>query len=404
MRKLIALLLSCGVVFLMSCRQQTSADDLVDMMTEARGGAEALAAWTDQVATGEFTLHVMPPGTPEGVEGPMTLPVTFTAKRPNKMRWDVYGPGGSIATSLCYDGTTGWVMEMGRRKDMTEAQLQDFEVTAATFFDGLFNYQDKGFTLELLADEVVDEQNYTVLQVTDKHDNVKKHYINPETHFLERESGNVPNSAGEWEPMVMTFKDTKMIDGIAVFHHIAQFNAAGELIFDGNMKNIKHNTGVDDAFFMVDDAVLKAEAMRLGKWHDGSRNVPMWYVCERSDNDGCREEGWSAFGGSCYAVSDALKTYPDAASSCEALGAQLVRIESAQENAHVQELCGGRTRLRFGLGCHIGLSESPDSENWFWADGTAAGTKGEWSGYTNWDKGQPNNDGGRDEDVAFMHQ
>ena len=196
MRKLIALLLCCGVGFLMSCRQQTTADDVVDMMTEARGGAEALAAWTDHVATGEITLHVMPPGTPEGV-GPMTLPVIFTAKRPNKVRWDVYGPGGSIATSLCYDGTTGWVMEMGHRKDLTEAQLQDFESMA--FFDGLFNYQDKGFTLELLADEVADEQNYRVLQVTDKHDNVKKQYINPETHFLERVSGNVPNSAGEWE-------------------------------------------------------------------------------------------------------------------------------------------------------------------------------------------------------------
>ncbi len=157
-------------------------------------------------------------------------------------------------------------------------------------------------------------------------------------------------------------------------------------------------------FFMVDDAVLMAEAMRLGKWHDGSRNVPMWYVCERSDNDGCREEGWSAFGGSCYAVSDALKTYADAASACEALGAQLVIIESAEENAHVQELCGGRGRLGSGLGCHIGLTESADSENWFWADGTAAGTLFKWSGYTNWEKGEPNNYGGRDEDVAFMHQ
>ncbi len=120
MKKLIALLLCCGVGFLMSCRQQTAVDDVVNMMTEA--------------------------------------------------------------------------------------QLQEIESMAATFFDGFLNYQDKGFTLELLADEVVDEQNYRVLQVTDKHDNVKKHYINPETHFLERVSGNVPNSAGEWEPMVMTFK------------------------------------------------------------------------------------------------------------------------------------------------------------------------------------------------------
>ena len=71
-------------------------------------------------------------------------------------------------------------------------------------------------------------------------------------------------------------------------------------------------------------------------------------------------------------------------------------IESAEENAYVQELCDRRA-------CWIGLAEPPDSENWFWSDGTAAGTKGEWSGYTNWDWGEPNNYGGRDEDAAFMN-
>ncbi len=124
MKKLIALLLCCGVGFLMSCQQQTTADDVVNMMTEASGGAEALAASTDQVITAGFTMHVMPPGVPEGVEGPMILPTTMTAKRPNKIRMDVYGPEGSIVYSRCYDGTTGWIMDMGQRKDMTEAQLQ----------------------------------------------------------------------------------------------------------------------------------------------------------------------------------------------------------------------------------------------------------------------------------------
>jgi len=148
MKKLIALLLCCGVVFLTSCRQQTTADDVVNMMTEASGGAEALAALTDQVITWEITMYVMPPGTPEGVEGPMTLPMTTTGKRPNKMRMDIYGPEGSIVHSECYDGAAGWTIDMGQRTDMTEAQLQQNESMAATFLDGYLNYQDKGFTLE----------------------------------------------------------------------------------------------------------------------------------------------------------------------------------------------------------------------------------------------------------------
>ncbi len=249
MKKLIPVLLCFAVGFLVSCQKQTTADDVVNMMTEASGGTEALAALTDAVITGEITT----------VEGPMTMPVTVTAKRPNKIRIDLYAEG-SIVESMCYDGTTGWVIEMGQRQDMPEAQLQEFESLATTWIDGYLNYQDKGFTLELLADEVVDEQNYMVLQVTDKYgnfpDSMKKCYINPDTHFIERESGNMV-AGGEWQPMVRTIKDYKMVDGIAWWHYMAQHNASGEMIWEFTLKEIKHNTGVDDAVFMAETMSMK---------------------------------------------------------------------------------------------------------------------------------------------------
>ena len=249
MKKLNALLLCCGVGFLMSCQQPPTTDDVVNMMTEASGGAEALAVLTDQVITWELTMNV---GMPEGVEGPMIMQMTMTVKRSDKVRWDVYEPEGSIVYSRCYDGTTGWNMENSQRKDLTKAQLQEMESMATTFFDGFPIHQDKGVTLELLADEVVDEQNYMVLQVTDKHDNVQKQYINPETHFIERESGNIANLAGEWEHMIMTFKNYKMVDGIAWPHHMAHINATGEMTMEWTFKEVKYNTGVDDAVFMAE--------------------------------------------------------------------------------------------------------------------------------------------------------
>ncbi len=134
----------------------------------------------------------------------------------------------------------------------------------------------------------------------------------------------------------------------------------------------------------------------IGKWHDGPRDMVAWYVCEKADPDGCSEAGWSAFKGSCYAVSEGVKSYDDAAAACAAQRAQLVSIQSAEENAHVQSLCKRRA-------CWLGLSEPADSENWFWADGAAGGTKGKWVGYVNWEKGEPNNYGGRDEDAMFMN-
>jgi len=135
----------------------------------------------------------------------------------------------------------------------------------------------------------------------------------------------------------------------------------------------------------------------LGKWYDGGREMPAWYVCERAAEAGsCTGDGWVAYGDSCYRVSEDLQSYPVASELCGLDGAQLVRIESPEENTHVQEMCGHRT-------CWIGLAEPMDSEEWLWEDGTHLGRKGEWSGYTNWDHDEPNNWGGTDEDATFMN-
>jgi|GEM_PF-6089943 len=133
----------------------------------------------------------------------------------------------------------------------------------------------------------------------------------------------------------------------------------------------------------------------LGKWHDASRNMKAWYVCER-DNRRCDERTWKGYGDSCYAMSSGIESFDSAAAACKAQGAYLVVIRSAAENRFVENLTQGLT-------VWIGLSEPSGSEEWVWADGVSAGTKGEWSSYTNWDGSEPNNWGGRDEDATFMN-
>ena len=78
MKKLNALLLCCSVGFLMSCQQPPTTDDVVNMMTEANGGAETLAASSDQVITMQITLHA---GIPEGVEGILAESCRFSRHR-----------------------------------------------------------------------------------------------------------------------------------------------------------------------------------------------------------------------------------------------------------------------------------------------------------------------------------
>ena len=133
-----------------------------------------------------------------------------------------------------------------------------------------------------------------------------------------------------------------------------------------------------------------------GKWYDAPRNLSVWYVCERRDRGTCQRAGWTSFDGACYSLSTSIKTYDAAAAACRRRGAHLTIIESAAENAFIQGLVKGRT-------VWIGLLEPSNSEQWIWANGAAAGTRGRWRGYTNWEQNEPNNHGGRDEDVAFMN-
>merc|ERR1719247_3842190 len=92
-----------------------------------------------------------------------------------------------------------------------------------------------------------------------------------------------------------------------------------------------------------------------------------------------------------------MESFDAAAESCKKDGAALVTIRDAEENAFVQSLCGREA-------CWIGLSEPPNSEEYFWPDGTSVGSKeAGWKGYTNWHPGEPNNFGGKDEDAAFMN-
>jgi outer membrane lipoprotein-sorting protein len=244
------------------CAKEATVDEIVNLMTEANGGAEALAAVEDQVSTWDFKMKMMPPGMMEGKEemaGEMKeteMPMTITWKKPNKIRFDVMGPEGVPVHISSFDGSSGWTSDMGQTRDMTEAELQETENTASTWL-GLQGYKDMGYTLTKLPTELVEEEKYIVLQSTDKYGNVIKYYINPETHYLERLSGEMVNMKGEKEAMSMTFKDYKKVDNIAMAHTVAQYDKEGNMIWEAQLKEVKHNTGVDDSVFMRPEMTAK---------------------------------------------------------------------------------------------------------------------------------------------------
>lgn len=275
----VALCLLVGLVF--SCGKQATVDDVVNMIATASGGSDKLQSIMDQVSTWQFTTHMMP-AMPEqqmaeaGMEGqqmeqaaeqsgeqmaetaaPQPMPMVITYKKPNKIRFDFQGPDGSNMMSTCYDGTKGWESMMGQQKDYSDLQNQESETMAATWIDGLSNYQEKGLTLALLPNELVEGTKYMVIQSTDKHGNAQKYYINETTHVIERQAGEMVNMEGAKEPMLMTFKDYKMVDGLNMAHHVAAYKANGDIVWEATLNEAKHNSGVDDMIFMAQPMTSK---------------------------------------------------------------------------------------------------------------------------------------------------
>lgn len=88
----------------------------------------------------------------------------------------------------------------------------------------------------------------------------------------------------------------------------------------------------------------------------------------------------------------AATTWLNARGFAQALGGQLVTINSAAENAFVQSIAAADSN---SVGCYIGLNDSA-------VEGTFTWSSGQFSPYSNWAPGEPNNFGGGEDHAVIM--
>ncbi|KAL9963792.1 hypothetical protein ACROYT_G027335 [Oculina patagonica] len=108
---------------------------------------------------------------------------------------------------------------------------------------------------------------------------------------------------------------------------------------------------------------LPADSCGEIKASEGAKAVGVAYICNNE---------------SCYAPYSDGKDWNNANTSCKANGAQLVKIETADENDFIKNLVGE-------VDYWIGLTDAETENEFKWTDGS------ELTGYTNWMSGDPNN-------------
>ncbi|KAL7841270.1 hypothetical protein SRHO_G00249610 [Serrasalmus rhombeus] len=93
------------------------------------------------------------------------------------------------------------------------------------------------------------------------------------------------------------------------------------------------------------------------------------------------QEGWRAFNSSLYFISNEKRSWTESREDCTERGADLVIINSREEQEFVDSFCSCKDASVF-----IGLTDAESEGIWKWVDGSALTT-------AYWMSGQPNNGG-----------
>jgi hypothetical protein len=150
-------------------------DTLVAKNTEAKGGAQALAAVQSIKLQGKMVVN----------SGKMELGYVQIKKRPGAVREETSLQG--MTRIDAYDGTEGWkITPFGGRKDPEKVSVDDAKalVEDAEIDGPLIDWKTKGSTVEYLGTEDVEGTMAHKLRVVRKNGDINYVYLDPD-HFLE---------------------------------------------------------------------------------------------------------------------------------------------------------------------------------------------------------------------------
>jgi outer membrane lipoprotein-sorting protein len=149
-----------------------------------------------------------------------------------------------------FDGETGWSINpmMGSTdpQPMTAEQLDRMKIQAD--YDGMFyNYADKGYTVELLGTEPVDDIETYVLQLTRPNGDIITSYIDAENYVILKTKSKM-NMQGVDTEAESIFSNYKYVDDILIpFSLETKMN--GETVMQMVFDEITYNTDLDDSIF-----------------------------------------------------------------------------------------------------------------------------------------------------------
>jgi outer membrane lipoprotein-sorting protein len=176
------------------------------------------------------------------------IPFTSYHKRPMKFRSEAEFQGMKISSA--YDGNIGWyanpMMGSSDPQPMTEEQIDQLKTQAD--YDGMFyNYEEKGYTVELIEKKSVDDIETYVLKLTRPNGDIITYYIDAENYVLLKSENKIKMQGVETESETIYSNYKQVNDILIAFSMETKMNGqtAMQMVFD----EITYGVDIPDSMF-----------------------------------------------------------------------------------------------------------------------------------------------------------
>jgi len=228
-------------------------DEVLAHHFEALGGKDKIAA----VQSVKMTA--------KQVFGPQEVPAVLTWERPNKIRMEFTLQG--MTGIQAYDGKTAWMVMpfLGKNdpEEMTGDDLKDIIEQADLMEGPLFNWKEKGHTVEFEGEDTVEGTPAWKLKLTRKDGDVSTIWLDKDAYVqIKSESKRMRND--QEVEIESSYGDYKEVDGLYFPFSIESKPKGAPQGATITIESIEINPKIDDSTFAMPEKKAEAPAEKQG--------------------------------------------------------------------------------------------------------------------------------------------
>lgn len=193
------------------------------------------------------------------IQGQFEIPFASYQKRPMFYRTEAEFQGMKIISG--FDGTKGWsinpMMGSSDPQPMTEEQIDKMKIQAD--FDGpLYNYKEKGYTVEYTGKEIIDDIETYALKLTRPNGDVITYFIDAENYVPLKMKSKIKMQGVETE-IELIFSNYKYVNDIlSAFSMETKMN--GQTAMQMTFDQITYGDNFPDSLFQMPEASAPADS------------------------------------------------------------------------------------------------------------------------------------------------